>query len=227
MHYRYTYIFVFTVGLIFVKIQILLRDRRLCLILKFIIVRFAFSETVCRYFFSYVQSKIAACLKGKSTVFLKWDGVREWFDKVEKGINEGKGRERKLLGKVTVIRRAHRVISHKATEACTSPKLSAKYILPPPSVYVDAPSRLSSHRLHLLETCLRQTTIIFIFFFNPFSLSSLIYCFIISLLHFFSLDFNSYFLFFINLFLNVLPHFVCPIRMSFERCSFARVARLN
>lgn len=150
-YYRYTYIVVYTIELIFVKIQTLLVDRRSCLILKFIIVRFTFSETVCRYFFRYVQGKIAACLKGKSTVFLKWDGVREWFDKVEKGINERKGRKGKLLGKVTVIRRAHRVISHKATEACTSPKVSAKYILPPPSVYVDAPSRLSSHRLHPLE----------------------------------------------------------------------------
>jgi len=49
------------------------------------------------------------------------------------------------------------------------------------------------YTLSNLETCLRQTTTIFVFFFNPFSLSSLIYCFIISLLHFFSLDFNSYF----------------------------------
>lgn len=132
---RYTYIFVYIIELIFVKFRTPLGDRRPCLILKFIIVRSVFSETVCRYFFRYVQGKIAACLKGKSTVFLKWDGVREWFDKVEKGINERKGgKEGKLLGKVTVIRRAHRVISHKATEACTSPspKLSAKYILPPP-----------------------------------------------------------------------------------------------
>lgn len=48
-----------------------------------------------------------------------------------------------LLGKVTVIRRAHRVISHKAAEACTSPlpKLSVKYILP------------------LLSQCLRRSSL--------------------------------------------------------------------
>lgn len=72
----------------------------------------------------------------------------------------GKGDQREegrgggeLLGKVTVIRRAHRVISHKAAEACTSPspKLSVKYILPLPVSTSIFPSCLSSHRLHPLE----------------------------------------------------------------------------
>lgn len=71
----------------------------------------------------------------------------------EKGLNE-------LLGEVTVIQRAHRVISHKAARRRLVSRFCRNFrqsIFRHPGIYIDPPFTSVSHRLHFLEPVCSST----------------------------------------------------------------------
>lgn len=116
---------------------------------KFIIVRSALSGTVRRYFSNTLEVKSRRALKGdqqpsRDETRLKNDSTKEKTGGKMKSVRKKRrvmGKEGGLLGKVTVIQRAHRAISHKAAAGGLYVAFVGTFrkYLSPPRVCVDPP----------------------------------------------------------------------------------------
>lgn len=178
----------------------------------------------------YAEGKIAASIKGRSSTFLsERRGVENDSTKRKRGSTWGKeGNE--LLGKVTVIRRAHRVISHKAggaEDACISllSKLSAKYISPP--------RYLLASRQHFIPTFALSLFLSSLFTASLFVSTDLLFYFYVVCCNSFPfllalISTRVFFSVIINLFFNIFFFLVSSVspRRAVERFrSFACVSR--
>lgn len=169
-----------------------------------------------RYFSNMLKEKSRRALKGDLQP--SWNErrgsrmtrqSRKGDQREEKGVDE-------LLGKVTVIRRAHRVISHKATRRRLVSRFCRNFrqsIFRHPAIYVDPPLASVSHHLHSLEPVCGS--LCFNWFIFYFCVAVICLHFILTSAHVFLL-LLIYFLIFFS---------VCLTEASVGRCSFARVSR--
>lgn len=112
------------------------------------------------YFLNMRKEKSRRALKGDPQLF--WNerrGMRmtrqsgKGDQREEKGVDE-------LLGKVTVIQRAHRVISHKAVRSRLVSRFCRNFrqsIFRHLAIYVDSPLTSISHRLQFLKPVCSST----------------------------------------------------------------------